>query len=113
MARQRGNQGVVPEETFGASELARKTGVSRPTVYRWMELGLIDSVADDAGTHQFSQLTIDTIEVIRRLMRKPFRLTTCEIRNQIVPELSPKKMAALRNLSDDQLLRKVRKLTSD
>lgn len=105
MARQVGD-GLKCDAFLGATDLARQAGVSRATINRWVDTGLIEPNQD--SPRKFTHETVVVVMQIQRL-NKDLRFTLSEIRYDIYPEFSAVDLAGFASLSNDQVRRKLRK----
>ena len=97
------NKTIQRETVFGATGLSRRSGVSRATVYRYMnDYFFFEPAGKNPKGAFFTMEHVSIVEVIQRL-NKVHRFRLAEIREQIIPEFSQAELAATNQLTDEKL----------
>ncbi|ETX07881.1 MerR family transcriptional regulator [Candidatus Entotheonella palauensis] len=86
-----------------SAELAKLGDVSRATIYRYAELGLLSPGRTDDRGLTFDESSVDIVRLIQRLKEKPFRYSLSQIRDDVCSKFPLRALIVMANLPVDQI----------
>lgn len=99
----------LPAGAFGATELARKVKMGRASVYRYIDLGLLEPAGKRKQWYFFEE-HVAVIQTIQRLLSPDFRFRLLEIKELVFSDLRWSRIAEMAAMPTPKLRRLLRRM---